>query len=121
TIYSLVFLFLHELAHVRLGHIEYRTAEAARLGSLSSATYTSLEYMADADAMILGALVVNAAYATRTRRDKDDKPVAKLQLGELRLYGFAIALVFLLGECFDAASTAHFAHPPAAARSLLAR
>lgn len=118
-IYAQAYLFLHELSHAWRGHLDFRKHESeVNRRSVSIETLLTQEYLADTDAMILGAHLVNYTASTRNL-DISDR--SERILSELRLWSFSVALVLLLLESFENVAVEGLRHPPAVDRMTLAR
>jgi hypothetical protein len=110
---SLQFMYLHELAHILEGHVDYLAFQLAN----SVDELRGLEYRADARAAILALFLESL----RGKPKDDDHLVLKEQF---RLWGFAICTWFLLVEAFDQAASSggtpfSSRYPVASVRSFL--
>jgi hypothetical protein len=112
---GMLFLFLHELAHVERGHIDFEVTRKLADDPLSSDERRSLEFMADARAVTLAAHF----YCLHIGLDQDERGA----LRNLRLFGFAIGVVFLLLEHLPEGDHGRSVgkYPPASWRRLFVR
>ncbi|MCW6511468.1 hypothetical protein [Lichenifustis flavocetrariae] len=124
VLFTLQFMFLHELAHVTSGHVE-RSAQLRRESHALPRAQREvflrehlepLEHLADSISMLhLGALI--NVYAAGARR-QPDPTIRGDVLDWLRLAGFGLGALFLLLETFDGEGGYH---PTADTRAIFLR
>lgn len=116
--YATRFLFLHEVSHIDLCHLDYLLILRQQRGQIGDFEFQCLEHQADLKAIFWATFFVNCAGLVKAAQ-QNPRYKAKLIGDELWKQGFAIGIVALLLETLNEYTDSH--HPPAARRAALLR
>lgn len=122
--YGMLAIFFHELVHIIDGHLDFRQRARTAKDHLTLEQWyelraretIALEHLADMRSAVFVPFFISVPIQIRTGAEA---PPPEGIIRQLELWGFALAVVFLITEHFQEFDST--VHPPAAHRKLIAR